>query len=205
MIDRGHRLPLSRQAEMLGISRGSLYYDPCPVSVADLSTMRRIDALHLDYPFAGSRMLRDLLRGEGIAIGRERVTPMMRRMGIEAIYRRPLRNLSPVSLIGLSAVSPSGLGFDAPAQRRSRLAEATAGRRREAVLTAASTVARLEVGSTGPLAQIQDVTLHDAAACDTLVLDDAPILVRLAVLLPLGLLQKHGSESSRANLLLGTG
>jgi len=89
MIDRGHRLPLSRQAEMLGISRGSLYYDPCPVSAADLATMRRIDALHLDYPFAGSRMLRDLLRGEGIAIGRERVTTMMRRMGIEAIYRRP--------------------------------------------------------------------------------------------------------------------
>src|SRR5271170_1755665 len=89
MIDRGHRLPLNRQAEMLGISRGSLYYDPCPVSDADLATMRRIDALHLDYPFAGSRMLRDLLRGEGIAIGRERVSTMMRRMGIEAIYRRP--------------------------------------------------------------------------------------------------------------------
>jgi len=89
MIDRGHRLPLNRQAEMLGISRGSLYYVPCPVSDSDLETMRRIDALHLDYPFAGSRMLRDLLRGEGIAIGRERVTTMMRRMGIEAIYRRP--------------------------------------------------------------------------------------------------------------------
>jgi putative transposase len=89
MIDRGHRLPLSRQAEMLGISRGSLYYEPCPVSAADLAIMRRIDALHLDYPFAGSRMLRDLLRGEGIAIGRERVTTMMQRMGIEAIYRRP--------------------------------------------------------------------------------------------------------------------
>jgi putative transposase len=89
MIDREHRLPLSRQAEMLGISRGSLYYDACPVSAADLAIMRRIDALHLDYPFAGSRMLRDLLRGEGIAIGRERVTTMMQRMGIEAIYRRP--------------------------------------------------------------------------------------------------------------------
>jgi len=89
MIDRGHRLPLSRQAEMLGISRGSLYYDACPVSAADLAIMRRIDALHLDYPFAGSRMLRDLLRGEGTAIGRERVTTMMRRMGLEAIYRRP--------------------------------------------------------------------------------------------------------------------
>jgi putative transposase len=89
MIDRGHRLPLSRQGELLGISRGSLYYDPCPVSATDLAIMRRIDALHLDYPFAGSRMLRDLLRGEGIAIGRERVTTMMRRIGLEAIYRRP--------------------------------------------------------------------------------------------------------------------
>ena len=89
MIDREHILPLNRQAEMLQISRGSLYYDPCPVSDADLAIMRRIDALHLNYPFAGSRMLRDLLRGEGIAIGRERVTTMMRRMGIEAIYRRP--------------------------------------------------------------------------------------------------------------------
>jgi putative transposase len=89
MSDRGHRLPLSRQAELLGISRGSVYYDPCPVSATDLAIMRRIDGLHLNYPFAGSRMLRDLLRGEGIAVGRERVTTMMRRMGIEAIYRRP--------------------------------------------------------------------------------------------------------------------
>ena len=78
-----------RAAEMLGISRGSLYYEPCSVSAADLAIMRRIDELHLDYPFAGSRMLRDLLRGEDIAIGRERVTTMMRRMGIEAVYRRP--------------------------------------------------------------------------------------------------------------------
>jgi putative transposase len=51
--------------------------------------MRRIDELHLNYPFAGSRMLRDLLDGEGIAIGRDHVTTLMRRMGIEAIYRRP--------------------------------------------------------------------------------------------------------------------
>jgi putative transposase len=86
MIDRGHRPALSRQAEMLGISRGSLYYDPFPVSVADLAVIRRIDEWHLDYPFAGSRMLSDLLRGEGISIGRERVVTMKRRMGIEAIY-----------------------------------------------------------------------------------------------------------------------
>ena len=89
MIDRGHELPLARQAAVLGLSRGSLYYEPRPVSVADLAIMRRIDELHLDYPFAGGRMLRDLLRGEGIAVGREQVTTMMRRMGIEALYRRP--------------------------------------------------------------------------------------------------------------------
>jgi putative transposase len=89
MIDRCHELPLARQAAVLGLSRGSLYYEPRPVSVADLAIMRRIDELHLDYPFAGSRMLRDLLRGEGIAVGREQVTTMMRRMGIEAVYRRP--------------------------------------------------------------------------------------------------------------------
>jgi putative transposase len=89
MINRGHDLPLVRQAELLKLSRSSLYYEPRPVPAAELATMRRIDALHLDYPFAGSRMLRDLLRGEGIAIGRERVAAMMRRMGIEALYRRP--------------------------------------------------------------------------------------------------------------------
>jgi putative transposase len=89
MIDRSHDLPLVRQAELLHLSRSSLYYAPCPVSAADLAVMRRIDALHLDHPFAGSRMLRDLLRGEGVAIGRERVASMMRRMGIEALYRRP--------------------------------------------------------------------------------------------------------------------
>jgi putative transposase len=89
MIERDHDLPLTRQAELLGLSRGSLYYHRRAVPAADLAIMRRIDELHLDYPFAGSRMLRDLLCGEGIAIGRDRVTSMMRRMGIEAVYRRP--------------------------------------------------------------------------------------------------------------------
>ena len=70
MIDRGHDLPLVRQAELLNLSRSTLYYQPVPVSAADLVIMRRIDELHLDYPFAGSRMLRDLLRGEGVAVGR---------------------------------------------------------------------------------------------------------------------------------------
>ena len=89
MIDRSHELPLSRQAELLRLSRSSLYYEPRPVPEAELAIMRRIDVLHLDYPFAGSRMLRDLLRGEGVDIGREMVRTMMRRMGIEALYRRP--------------------------------------------------------------------------------------------------------------------
>ena len=89
MIERGHDLSLGRQAELLGLSRSTLYYEPRPVPAAELAIMRRIDALHLDYPFAGSRMLRDLLRGEGVVIGRELVATMMRRMGIEAIYRRP--------------------------------------------------------------------------------------------------------------------
>jgi putative transposase len=89
MIDRSHKLALARQARLLQLSRGSLYYRPRPVSPANLAIMRRIDELHLDYPFAGSRMLRDLLRDAGVAIGRQRVATMMKRMGIEAIYRRP--------------------------------------------------------------------------------------------------------------------
>jgi hypothetical protein len=80
MIDRNHELPLTRQAALLRLSRSSLYYEPQPVPVSELAIMRRIDALHLDYPFAGSRMLCDLLRGEGVVIGREMVRTMMRRM-----------------------------------------------------------------------------------------------------------------------------
>lgn len=89
MIDRSHSLPLARQARELGISRGSVYYLPRPVPVADLAIMRRIDELHLEFPFAGSRMLRDLLRQEGIEIGRQHVATLMKKMAIEAIYRRP--------------------------------------------------------------------------------------------------------------------
>ena len=66
MIDREHDLPIARQAEVLSISRGSVYYRPRAVSTADLAIMRRIDELHLQFPFAGSRMLRGLPAGEGI-------------------------------------------------------------------------------------------------------------------------------------------
>jgi putative transposase len=89
MIDRGHDLPLKRQAEVLRLSRSTLYYRPRPVSAEDLAIMRRLDELHLNYPFAGSRMLRDFLVAEGIKIGRCRVITLMRRMGIEALYRKP--------------------------------------------------------------------------------------------------------------------
>jgi putative transposase len=89
MIDRSHTLSLARQAEELGISRSSLYYDPQPVSAADLAIMRRMDELHLEFPFAGSRMLRDLLVAEGFTVGRLHVATLMKRMGIEALYRKP--------------------------------------------------------------------------------------------------------------------
>jgi putative transposase len=89
MIDRSHALPITKQAKALGISRGSVYYRPRRVLAADLAIMRRMDELHLDFPFAGSRMLRDLLNQEGIGIGRRHVATLMKRMGIEAIYRKP--------------------------------------------------------------------------------------------------------------------
>jgi putative transposase len=89
MIDRGHDLPLGGQAELLKLSRSSIYYAAQRVPPGELAIMPQIDELHLNYPFAGSRMLRDLLRADGVVIGREKVATLMRRMGIEAIYRRP--------------------------------------------------------------------------------------------------------------------
>ena len=89
MIDGDHGLSITKQAKALGISRGSVYYLPRPVSPTDLAVMRRIDELHLEFPFAGSRMLRDLLNREGIAIGRRHVATLMKRMRIEALYRKP--------------------------------------------------------------------------------------------------------------------
>lgn len=89
MIDRDHRLPVKRQAELLGISRGTVYYQPAPIPEAELALMRRIDRLHLDHPYAGSRMLRDLLRLQGAEVGRRHVGTLMRRMGIRALYRKP--------------------------------------------------------------------------------------------------------------------
>jgi len=89
MIDRTHALPVTRQARELGISRGSVYYLPRPTSAADLAFMWRLDELHMDFPFAGSRMLRDLLAADGVKVGRLHVSTLMKKMAIEAIYRRP--------------------------------------------------------------------------------------------------------------------
>ena len=89
MIDKTHKLSITKQARILSISRGSVYYRAEPVCEADLGLMRRIDQLHLDYPFAGSRMLQSFLVREGFRIGRLHVRTLMKRMGIVAIYRRP--------------------------------------------------------------------------------------------------------------------
>tara|TARA_Y100000022_G_C13226711_1_gene365268 strand:+ start:479 stop:1300 length:822 start_codon:yes stop_codon:yes gene_type:complete len=89
MIDPEHNLPMTRQAKALGLSRSSVYYKPAPLSEGDLVLMQRIDVLHLDYPFAGSRMLKRLLCEEDHQVGRKRIRTLMKRMGIEAVYRRP--------------------------------------------------------------------------------------------------------------------
>ena len=88
MIDPSHKLPVAQQARLLELSRSSVYYLPKATSEADLALMRRIDELHLEYPFAGARMLRDMLVLEGFEIGRKHVGTLMRKMGIEAIYRK---------------------------------------------------------------------------------------------------------------------
>ena len=89
MIDCKHKLPISRQARLLDISRGTVYHQPRPISPRDQMLMNRIDRLHLELPFAGARMLRDLLRQEGHKAGRSKVSRLMRLMGIEALYRKP--------------------------------------------------------------------------------------------------------------------
>jgi putative transposase len=89
MIDREHQLTITRQAKLLGMSRGSVYYLPRPVSEADLALMRRIDELHLEHPYMGARMLRRMLVRQGIKVGRRHVGTLMQRMGIEALCPQP--------------------------------------------------------------------------------------------------------------------
>lgn len=90
MIDRHHALPIIRQCQILPLARSTAYYRPQDASEADLARMRRIDELHhMEFPFAGSRMPRDLLRREGFTVGRKHVSTLMKKMGIEALYRKP--------------------------------------------------------------------------------------------------------------------
>jgi putative transposase len=89
MIDRAHALPVSRQVQLVGIARSSVYYQPHPVSETDLKLMRRLDELHLEFPFAGARMLVRLLKREGVQVGRKHVGTLMKRIGIEALYCKP--------------------------------------------------------------------------------------------------------------------
>ena len=114
MIDAGHDLPITRQAQLLELSRSAVYYRPQPSSDTDLALMRRIDELHLDHPFAGARMLRDLLRQDGFAVGRKHVATLMRTMGIEALYRKantsrrhPEHRIYPYLLRGLAIDRPN--------------------------------------------------------------------------------------------------
>jgi len=114
MIDSTHELPIARQAQLLDLSRSSVYYLPQATPEAELALMRRIDELHLEHPFAGARMLRDLLRRDGHAIGRKHVATLMRRMGIEALYqkanasrRHPAHPVYPYLLRGLAIDTPN--------------------------------------------------------------------------------------------------
>jgi putative transposase len=82
-------MSITKQCQLLRLSRSSVYYQPVPVAEEDLAIMRRLDELHLLYPFFGARKLTVMLNREGIAVGRKRVRRLMRLMGIFALYRRP--------------------------------------------------------------------------------------------------------------------
>jgi len=89
MISKDHKLPLTRQANLLELSRSSLYYEPVPVSEHDLMLMRLIDEIHLKLPDFGSRRIQDELEDLGHRIGRDHIRTLMRKMGIEAVYQKP--------------------------------------------------------------------------------------------------------------------
>ena len=115
MIDRGSEVAVKRQAELLDLSRSSVYYTPRPLSERDLLLMRRLDELHLQLPFYGSRKLAAQLRREGHEVGRRHVATLMRRMGIEALYRRP-RTSIPARGAAIYPYLLSGLAIERPNQ-----------------------------------------------------------------------------------------
>ena len=97
MIDRSHELSVTRQAALLKISRGTVYYLPRAVSAADLLLMRGIDQLHLEHPFMGARMLRRQLARESLYAGRRHIRTLMLRMGIDALATGATTSLLNVS------------------------------------------------------------------------------------------------------------
>jgi putative transposase len=115
MIDRGAKVPVKRQAELLGLSRSNVYYVPRPLPARDLALMRRIDEIHLESPFFGSRKILDQLRRDGHDVGRRHVVTLMRRMGIEATYRKP-RTSIPARNAQIRPYLLSGLTIDRPDQ-----------------------------------------------------------------------------------------
>jgi putative transposase len=115
MIERGAEVPVKRQAELLDLSRSSVYYSPRALPQRDLVLMRRIDELHLELPFYGSRKLADALRREGHEVGRRHVTTLMRRMGSQAQYRRP-RTSIPARGAAIYPYLLSGLAIERPNQ-----------------------------------------------------------------------------------------
>jgi putative transposase len=82
-------LPVAAQCRMLRVARSTLYYQPVPASADDLTVMRRIDEVHLEYPFYGSRRMAVVLRDDGWVVNRKRAQRLMRVMGLEAIYQKP--------------------------------------------------------------------------------------------------------------------
>jgi putative transposase len=114
MIDKQVKLPITRQCALLELSRSGVYYKPVPVSPEDLKLMRQIDEIHLEWPFYGSRKIRDELWSRGYDLGRDRVRRLMRLMGIEALYVKPRLSQGhpehrkyPYLLRGLSITRPN--------------------------------------------------------------------------------------------------
>ncbi len=89
MIERDGEVSVKRQAQLLALSRSSVYYVARDLPARDLKLMRILDELHLKWPFYGARKLTRELQNQGHEVGRRHVTTLMRRMGMEAIYRKP--------------------------------------------------------------------------------------------------------------------
>ena len=115
MIDQGAELSVTRQCELLDLNRSGVYYTPRPIPAEDLRVMRRIDELHLQHPFYGARRLAKQLEREGFEVGRLHVTSLMRRMGIEALYRRP-RTSIPARDAKIYTYLLEGLAIERPNQ-----------------------------------------------------------------------------------------